>query len=239
MTSTAVPMAGSRSRRRRQRTIALATAGTALTLLISEALDPVGDGTAENFVAAATARQGTMIASALLLLVSAILLVPAIVGIVKLLPHRGSGLGHAGAVLLTLGAFGHAMAATFYLVISAMPSSPIGAQRTTQLIEHLNNSPTLAPAFILITAFALGLLFSFIALHRAGAIPAWVLGAVIGAAAIEVLAPGDVAAIAMVKQALTLIAFAYLALVHWRAIEPATTPAPKLPWAARDRRGAE
>lgn len=177
MTSTAVAMVGSRSRRRRPRTIALATAGTAATLLISDALDPVGDGTAENFVAAATARQGMMVASALLLLLSSVLLVPAIVGIVKLLPHRGSGLGHAGAVLLTMGAFGHAMVATFYLVTSAMPASPIGAQRSTELIEHLNNSPNLAPAFVFIMAFALGLLLCFIGLYRASAIPAWVLGA--------------------------------------------------------------
>lgn len=226
MTSTAVAMVGSRSRRRRQRTIALATAGTAATLLISEAIDPVGDGTAENFVAAATARQGTMIASALLLLLSAVLLVPAIIGIVKLLPHRGSGLGHAGAVLLTMGAFGHAMAATFYLVTSAMPASPIGAQRTTQLIEHLNNSPNLAPAFVFIIAFALGLLLCFIGLYRASAIPTWVLGAVVGAFAIEILVPGGGPAIALVKQTLTLIAFAYLATVHWnwRETESATSP---------------
>lgn len=227
MTSTAAAMVGSRSRRRREKTIALATAGTAVTLLISDALDPVGDGTAENLVAAATERQGMMIAATLVLLLSAVLLVPAVVGIVKLLPHRGSGVGHAGAVLLTMGAFGHAMIATFYLVTSAMPASPIGAQRTTQLIEHLNNSPNLAPAFVFIIAFALGLLLCFIGLYRAGAVPAWVLGVVVAAFAIEALVPGVNPAVAIVKQTLTLIAFAYLATVHWNSRETgsATSPA--------------
>lgn len=226
MTSTVKLSDPPRSHRRRQWTITLATVGTALSLLISEALDPVGDGTADNFLTAATTRQGTMIASAVLLLLSAVLLIPAIVGIGKLLPHRGSGIGHAGAVFLTLGAFGHAMAAAFYLITSAMPDSPLDAQATTVLIEHLNTSPSLAPVFGFIMAFALGLLLSFIGLYRAGAIPPWVLGTVIAAAAIEILAPGGIPAIALIKQALGLVAFAYLATVHWHAAEPAAPITP-------------
>lgn len=54
MTSIADHPQTSRSARRRRLAITLATVGTALTLLASEALDPVGDGTADNFLAAAT-----------------------------------------------------------------------------------------------------------------------------------------------------------------------------------------
>ena len=220
MTATTAPDHGSRVRRRSRLTTALATAGTAVTLLASEVLDPVGDGTAENFVAAATGHRAAMITSAWLLLVSAVLLLPAVVGVVRLVPGRGAGLAHAGAVLLTLGAFGHAMAGTFYLVAAELPS-PLGVQRAEVAIDHLNGSAALAPSFVFIMAFALGLLLAFIGLHRGGVVPGWVLGAVAGAFAIEVVAPGDVPAVAVVKQALALVAFVYLAVVLWRGSEVA------------------
>lgn len=199
---------------RRQRTIALATVGSAVTLLVSEATDPVGDATAQNLLAAAETHPTLMVVSSLLLLSSAVLLIPAIVGMVRLMPHRGAGVGHAGAVLLALGAFGHAMAATFFLVVAAMPSGPLPTDGLTALVEHLNTSATLIPAFAFIIAFGLGLMLTFIGLHRAGAIPSWVLGTIIGAGLLEFAAPGDVAAIGLVKQSLVLIAFAYLGTRH-------------------------
>jgi hypothetical protein len=221
MTSTTDYPPHSRSERRRRLVIPLATVGTALTLLASEAVDPVGDGTADNLVAAATTHEGAMIASAVLLLLSAVLLIPAIVGMIERMPQRGSGIGHVGAVLLTLGAFGHAMAATFFLVVSAIPDGPSEPAATVALVEHLNTSPSIAVAFVFILAFGLGLLLAFIGLHRAGVIPAWVLGTIVAAFAIEVVAPGDVVGIALVKQTLGLVGFSYLAMVHWQAMPAA------------------
>lgn len=204
-----------RSHTRRRRTIALAMVGSAVTLLVSEAMDPVGDGTANNLLAAADTQPTLMVASSLLLLLSAVLLIPAIVGIVQLMPRRGAGIGHLGAVLLTLGAFGHAMAATFFLVVAAMASGPLATADTMALVEHLNTSATLIPAFAFIIAFGFGALLAFIGLYRAGAVPSWVLGTVIGAILLELAAPGDVAALGVVKQALGLVAFTYLAKHYW------------------------
>ncbi len=232
MSSTTDNPGRARTARRRRLVITLATAGTAVTLLASEVTDPVGDGTAANFMAAANAQHGMLITSALLLLLSAVLLVPAVVGVVQQMPgRRGSTIGHAGAALLTLGAFGHAMAALLYLIIAAIPDSPLSVEEATGWVAHLNGSPTIAVAFVLIISYGFGFLLAFIGRWRAGVIPTWVLGTVIAAGAIEIAAPGGIFAIALVKQALGLVAWGYLAWIHWRTAPTAQRSA--------NRRGQE
>ena len=173
-------------------------------------LDPVGEGTPENLLSAATSSSGAMTTSSLLLLVSSILLVPAVVAIVRLTPKRGAALANAGAILLVMGALGHAMAATFYLVVAALPGTGLEHAELTKVLQHLDAAPSLAVSFLFIVSFGFGVLFSFIGLRRAGAVPLWVLGAVIAAFLMEVAAPGG-HAIALVKQALGVVAFGYLA----------------------------
>lgn len=208
--------------RRRRLVVALSLVGTEVALLASEALDPVGDGTADNLVAAGATQEPAMVASSLLLLLSAVLLVPAIGGILRMVPDRGSGLGATGALLLTLGAFGHAMAALFYLVVSAMPGGPWDRAELVALVDHLNTSPNIVVAFVFIMSFGVGSLLAFIGLRRAGAIPTWVLAAVIAASAIELLAPGGILGLAVLKQALGVVAFGYLAIAFWQATGPTT-----------------
>lgn len=205
----------SRTTRLRRRVIAISTAGSALALFASEALDPVGEGTPDNLLAAATTSQGAMVASALVLLLSSVLLVPAVVGIVHLVRHRGAATAHVGGALLVLGGFGHAMAATFYLIVSTMPGRGVDAGQVASLLERVDASPNLAVAFVFILSFALGLLLAFIGLRRARIVPTWVLGAIVAAFAIEFAAPGGYA-VGLVKQALGLVAFGYLALREWR-----------------------
>jgi hypothetical protein len=199
-----------------------ATAGFGVLLLLSEVLDPVGDGTPENLLSAATNASGRMISSSLLLLVSSVLLVPAIVGIIRLTPRRGAGLANAGAVLLVMGGLGHAMAATYYLVVSALPGSGLDSTEIDSVLQHLDSAPNLAISFVFIVSFGFGLLFSFIGLRRAGAVPTWVLGAVIAAFLMEVAAPGG-QGIALVKQGLGVVAFGYLAFALNRGIEAQTS----------------
>lgn len=194
---------------RRMATVA-ATAGFGVLLFLSELLDPVGEGTPENLLSAATSSSGAMTTSSLLLLVSSILLVPAVVAIVRLTPKRGAALANAGAILLVMGALGHAMAATFYLVVAALPGTGLEHAELTKVLQHLDAAPSLAVSFLFIVSFGFGVLFSFIGLRRAGAVPLWVLGAVIAAFLMEVAAPGG-HAIALVKQALGVVAFGYLA----------------------------
>jgi hypothetical protein len=49
------------------------------------------------------------------------------------------------------------------------------------VLERVDSSPNLAIAFVFILSFALGLLLAFIGLRRAGVVPTWVLGAIVGA----------------------------------------------------------
>jgi len=199
---------------------AAATAGFGVLLFLSELLDPVGEGTPDNLLSAAASDPGAMMASSLLLLVSSILLIPVAAAIVRLTPTRGAGFANAGVVLLVMGALGHAMAATFYLIVSALPGSGLESTEVGMLLQHLDAAPNLAVSFLFIVAFGFGLLFSFIGLRRARAIPLWVLGTVIAAFLMEVAAPGG-QAIALVKQGLGVVASGYLAYAFYRDGGPA------------------
>lgn len=221
MTSATPSILPSTAVRLRRRTIAVSAVGSAVTLLVSDLLDPVGEGSVNNLLAAATDHTGAMVGSSLLLVLSSILLIPTIVGILGLVIDRGAATTNVGAVLLTLGAFGHAMAATFFLIVSALPEAGLEQDAIATALAHLEDAPNLAIVFVFILTFALGLLVSFIGLWRARVVPTWVLGAIVGAFAIEFAAPGG-QAVALVKQALTLVAFSYLTTVLWSDRRPAS-----------------
>lgn len=153
------------------------TAGAALilfpALLVPQAvIDPASGGTGEVMYTAATEHRGALLASALLLLVSGILMVPAMTGILHQARDRGAGLANAGGVLGVLGGFGHFGIALFYIVSLALP----GGNRAEMVayIERLNSSPALgAVAFPLILCFGLGVLVLPWAAWRAGLIQLW------------------------------------------------------------------
>lgn len=215
MSTVQAPTRPTRTSRIRRMATVIATAGFGLVLFLSDLLDPVGEGSPENLLSAATSNPGGMTTSSLLLLVSSILLIPAVVLIVRLTPGRGAGFANAGAVLLVMGAIGHAMAATFFLVVSALPGAGFDQSELMSLLQHLDSSPSLGISFLFIVSFGFGILFAFIGLKRAKVVPLWVLGAVIAAFLMEVAAPGG-QAITLVKQALGALAFGYLAVVASR-----------------------
>lgn len=219
MSSTQAATRPARTGRLRHIVTVLSTAGFGVLLLLSDLLDPVGDGTAENLLSAATSNSGALTTSSLLLLFSSVLLIPATVAIVRLTPARGAAFANAGAVLLVMGALGHAMAATFYLVVAALPGTGLSEPDLAGVVQYLNEAPSLAVSFLFIVSFGFGLLLAFIGLKRAGVVPLWVLGAVIAAFLMEMAAPGG-QAIAAVKQSLGVVAFGYLAYAMSRDPEP-------------------
>ena len=102
------------------------TAGSALilfpALLVAEApLDPTGNGSGADLYAAATEHRGALVTSAVLLIVSGVLMAPAAAGILHQARDRGAALANAGAVLAVLGGFGHFGIAMFYLVGTSLP----------------------------------------------------------------------------------------------------------------------
>lgn len=209
------------------------TAGAGLiafpALLVPQAMiDPATGGTGEVMYAAASAERGALLASAVLLIVSAVLMVPAVVGIVHQARDRGAALANAGGVLGVLGAFGHFGLAIFYLCALALR----GGDRTQMVayIERLNASPALgAVAFPLILCFGLSLIVLPWAAWRAGCIGCW--GPVLATAAVLVhfgLPTQPPTAVSVVLLTALTAVFGYLGLrvlrmgdTEWVGVPPA------------------
>ena len=169
------------------------TCGAALiffpALLVPQAvIDPTGNGSGADMFAAATEHRGPMLASAVLLLVSGILMAPAAAGVLHQARDRGGALADAGAVLAVLGGFGHAGIAMFYILGSALAGGD--REEMVAYVDRLNASPVLGfVAFPLILCFSLGVLILPWAAWRAGAAHWWAPAVVTVAALVEELLP--------------------------------------------------
>jgi hypothetical protein len=190
------------------------TSGAALVLfpalLVPQAvIDPTGNGSGADMVAAATEHRGPMLASAVLLLVSGILMAPAASGVLHQARDRGAALADAGAVLAVLGGFGHAGIAMFYILGSALA----GGDRTEMVtfVDRLNASPVLAVvAFPLILCFALGVLILPWAAWRAGAAHWWVPAVGTVAVLVEEALPFRTTAVSVVVLGAVTVVFGVL-----------------------------
>jgi hypothetical protein len=141
-------------------------------LAVQAPLDPANGGTGEVMYAAATQHPGTLTTSAALLLTSAILMAPAVAGILHQARARGAALANLAAVVAVLGGFGHAAIAMFYLF--ALPLADGDQTQMVAYVERLNATPVVgAVVFPLILCFALGMLAMAWAAWRAGLIGWW------------------------------------------------------------------
>jgi hypothetical protein len=183
-----------------------------------------GDTAADNLQAAAT-YPGRLLAGALLLLVAAALLIPAIGGIVHLVCGRGAVLGHLGAAFGILGALGLATLVAFALLMLALPGGDQGEM--VALLERINHGPALAVGLPLLLSLGLGMLLLSLALRRARLIPRWVLAAVVAAVLINLLAPEGMLPAHLAKEALAATAMLRVGLMMLRL--------PDRAWAAPER----
>lgn len=167
-----MPTTSSTARRLRRYTAGAALILFPALLVVQAPIDPATGGTGEVMFTAATEHRGALTASALLLIVSGMLMVPAVLGIVRQARDRGAGLANLGAVLGVLGAFGHFAIALFYIVALALP----GGDRAEMVayVDRLNASPVLgAVVFPLILCFGLGVVVVAWAAWRAGLVGIW------------------------------------------------------------------
>jgi hypothetical protein len=214
------------------------TAGAALVLspalLVPQAvIDPTGDGSGEAMVTAATEQRGTMLASAVLLLISGILMAPAICGVLHQARDRGAALANTGAVLAALGAFGHAGIAMFSIMGSALAGGD--EAEMVAYVDRLNASPVLGyVAFPLILCFGLGVLVLPWAAWRAGAAHWWVPAVGTTAVLAEQVLPFRSTPITVVVLVAVTVVFGHLGLrvlrmtdAEWDGVRsPATAGAP-------------
>lgn len=142
-------------------------------LLIPQAVvDPAEGGTGEVMYRAATEAGGALALSAVLLIVSAFLMVPAAAGVLHQARDRGAGLADVGATLAVLGGFGHFAIAMFYLVSLSLAGGD--EAEMVAYIDRLNESAAIgAVAFPLILCFGLGVAILPWAAWRAGAVGWW------------------------------------------------------------------
>lgn len=104
--------------------------------------------------------------SGLLFMLSALLTVPAALGVAHLLRHRGAVLGHIGAACLAVGAFGH-FAYGFWQVLLSQAQ---GLNVVDYLGRMSSQSNLLLPEMMLVD---LGVLLLSIGLVRSRAVPGW------------------------------------------------------------------
>lgn len=162
----------STARRLRRQTAGAALISFPALLLVQAPIDPAAGGTGEVMYTAASEHRGALMASAVLLLVSGMLMIPAVAGILHQARDRGAGPANLGAVLSVLGGFGHAGIAFLYILAPAVA----GGERAEMVayVERLNASPALAAvAFPLILCFGLGVMALAWAAWRAGLVRWW------------------------------------------------------------------
>jgi hypothetical protein len=147
---------------------------------LTDSSEGVGQSGAPLY-ATATADGGRIWVTGLIFMVSAILTVPAALGLAHLLRARGAVLGHLGAACLVIGAFGHMGYAVWQLMVSRVsgPGAPA-------LVAYLDRTSALAlvlvPLMVLVDA---GLVLLAAGLLRARAVPRWAPRLVIVAVAAD------------------------------------------------------
>ena len=142
-------------------------------VLIPQALlDPAEGGTGEVMYRAATEHSAALTTSAVLLIVSGVLMAPAAAGVLHQARDRGAGLADVGAALAVLGGFGHFGIALYYVVSLSLAGGD--EAEMIAYVDRLNASAVLgAVAFPLILCFGLGVAVLAWASWRAGAVGVW------------------------------------------------------------------
>jgi hypothetical protein len=189
----------------RRRIGGVALIGTMVTLLASELFGQRGGGGNSELLAAVAADPTGFVVSTLLLLVSTILLIPAVMAVLHLVRDRAPVIGHVAGAFGILGALGHMVVVCYGLFVAEMADGGSRAEMVS-LLDRLDGG--LAVVVVpLILSFALAVLLMGIALYRARVAPRWVMLAAIAAVVVELGAPGGTLAAAVIKQTLVAVAF--------------------------------
>jgi len=162
----------STTRRIQHYAAAAALAAFPALLVVQAPIDPASGGTGEVMYAAASDQATALAVSAVLIMVSGILMVPAVAALVHLARGRGAALTTLAAVLGVLGGFGHFGIGMFYLVALALPGGD--PEQMMAYVDRLNALPALSTiAFPLILCFGFGVVAMSWAAWRIGLLGWW------------------------------------------------------------------
>lgn len=135
---------------------------------LTDSSEGIGQSGASLYATAA-ADGGRIWVTGLIFMVSAILTVPAALGLAHLLRARGVVLGHLGAACLVAGAFGHMGYAAWQLMVARVsgPGAPA-------LVAYLDRTSAVATVLVpLMVLVDVGLVLLAAGLLRARVIPRW------------------------------------------------------------------
>jgi hypothetical protein len=220
------------AQRLRRRTMGAALILFPALLVAQAAVDP-GDGdSAEDTYVAATQHVHLHVASAVLLLISGILMAPAVAGLLHQARDRGAALANLAAVLAVLGGFGHAAIAFYGLLTLSLA----GGERT-QMIAYVDrldaNVAISAVAFPLILCFALAVLTMAWSAWRAGLIGWWAPAVVTALVLVHLLLPDPPAATELVAMIALTVVFGWLGVrilrmtdTQWTGVPHVEAPVP-------------
>ncbi len=202
-------------------------------LVVEAVLDPASGGTGEVMLTAATNHSGALVACALSLMLSGMLMVPAAGGLLHQARDRGAALTNLAAALGVLGGFGHFAIGMFYLVTLALPGGD--QNEMISYIERLNNTPALgAIVFPLILSFALGVVALAWAAWRTGLIGWWGPSGVTAVVILHEALPDSLPSIEIAGLGVLAVVFGYLGIrmvrlsdAEWGSVpEARSVPAP-------------
>ena len=180
-------------------------------LVVQVPLDP-GDGdTGEAAYAAASQHAGSLATSAVLLMVSGILMAPAVAGILHQARDRGAVLANLAAVAAVLGGFSHAAIAMYTLF--TLPLAGGDRAQMAAYVERIDATPVIgAVAFPLILCFALAVLAMAWAAWRAGLIGWWAPAVVTTLVLVHELLPESPQAVELGSMIALTVIFGHLGL---------------------------
>lgn len=155
-----------------RRTLAGLCCFAAPAVMLATLLTHPGGGE-EALVATVAAEPGRIQATALMVLLAAILFVPAMIGIAHLVRGRGVVLVHLGVALTIIGAIGHAVFAGFQIVLSGAIQSGVAPADLEPMVENVPNAGFVVVLLTFLAGFFPGLLLVAAALWRSRAVPVW------------------------------------------------------------------
>jgi hypothetical protein len=192
-------------RRVRRLSAAIGLLGFAPMLVFEAIVDPISDGTPADTLDAVTRHRAGFTAGAVLVLLSALLNLPAIYGVVHQARDRGCVLAHLGASFAALGALGHAMLAGMY--ITTLATADGTPAEMLAYLDRIDNSPVLTLLVVPLLGFSAGLTLLAFAAWRAGLIGWWGPATVTAAVAAHFLITTAPVALAIVE--LTAVSIVY------------------------------
>ncbi len=142
--------------------------------LVGALLLPQNSGGLGDELAIISAHTGRWLVGNFLVLLSFLLLIPAVFGLLHLLRHRSVTLGHIGTTLVLLGLFFHGTIMGFALVEVPLVESGFERAEMVAFAERMYKGPAFLMILIPFIGFYLGMLILAVALWRAKVAPIWV-----------------------------------------------------------------